>query len=339
MHKLLYLTLPLLLSTSCDREQESFANTFELRLHHLDSSVNVVRPIDLEYLDHWLVWQDHYQGKFYSGYQIGSKKFIRFAKLGKARNEFQMWPQGTVSPSGLGLFNNSTKTYQTWILDSILINVDYFPTNSLPIADSSGLTFKIIQRNDSSFVSRGPNEHGLFAFFGKQGKFTGFAGHYPEKQIEVNDQVHAIACLNSTYTFHWGLDRVVIGYLFSGQFEVFQLYGNQAVRMWGINKFPFEYKVTNNTVKIPLSTRYGFVDLDCTDKYIYALFSGKTRDSDFPTYTNTVEVYNWTGERVAKLKLDTPVSLIAISPDNKYLYGTGVEQNVVGLFQAELPPI
>lgn len=339
MNKFIYFILLLFFFASCEREEGSFANTFEIKLHPLDSAIHLVRPIDLEYLSDWLVWQDHYEGRFYSGYQINSKKLVRFAKVGKAKGEFEMWPQGTPSPFGLCLFNNDTKEFQRWNLDSILNNADYFPVSNLTIADSSRLTFRMIQRKDSSFLSTGPNQYGLFAFFDRHGNFTGFSGWYPEKPVQVSDQIHANACLNSTYTFHAGLDRVVIGYLFSGQFDVFQLQENEAIRLWSINEFPFEYKVSNGTVRIPLSTKYGFVDLDCTDKYIYALFSGKTRDADQPTHSSSVEVYDWMGGRVAKFELSTPLSLIAISPDNRYIYGTGMEQNAIRLFSAELPPI
>lgn len=324
-------------SVACTPRNNSPENAIDVVMQPIDKNILIARPLDLEYVDNWLLWQDHYESYYYSGYKIKSKNFVRFAKVGKGAGEFANWPQGAITSFGFGIFDAIQDNYYAWELEKISIDSTYFPSRSVSLKDSLGVTFQVIQRPDSSFISKGPNPHGLFSFFSKEGELLGHSGEYPPKRKNISNDLHAIACLNSTYSYHPSKDKIVVGYIFSGIFDVFQLKDSSAIREWGVNKFPFEYEVNNGRVRMPLDSKYGYFDIKATDKFIYALFSGKDMTSNNSVYSDRIEVYDWDGNQVAVLKLNAEVKLIAINPDNRIMYATGIQDEEIQLLRAQLP--
>lgn len=69
-------------------------------------------------------------------------------------------------------------------------------------------------------------------------------------------------------------------------------------------------------------TRYGFIDLEATERHLYGLFSGIRVDDD-AWATPEVQVYTWEGEHVMSVYLDRAAETIAIDPSDTWLYATG----------------
>ena len=73
------------------------------------------------------------------------------------------------------------------------------------------------------------------------------------------------------------------------------------------------------------SCKIGFVDVCCTNQFIYALYSGKILGDDLFTshYGGHVFVYDWEGMPVKHYKLERDLFTIEIDEDDGILYGTG----------------
>lgn len=74
---------------------------------------------------------------------------------------------------------------------------------------------------------------------------------------------------------------------------------------------------------LSLDSRAGFLDVACTDKYVYALYSGRVLSDDLFTayYGNHIFVYDWDGNPVKHYVLDKDLFMLNIDEDNGTLYG------------------
>jgi hypothetical protein len=73
--------------------------------------------------------------------------------------------------------------------------------------------------------------------------------------------------------------------------------------------------------------RFGYTGIAGGARYIYALFSGRRR-GDYPpseaTYADKLHVFDWNGNLVRVVPLGRDLSIIAVAPDEKTLYGITV---------------
>ena len=66
-----------------------------------------------------------------------------------------------------------------------------------------------------------------------------------------------------------------------------------------------------------------------TNKYVYALYSGKSlnevSNSIESSFCNEIHVWDWQGKQIAKLILDKNIFSFVVSPRNKYIIGTTLD--------------
>ena len=74
-------------------------------------------------------------------------------------------------------------------------------------------------------------------------------------------------------------------------------------------------------------SRYGYLDLACSDRYIYAQYGGKTHDGDIKYTSKYINVYTWDGEPVVRLVLDRYVLGICVDEERNSLYALEIFAN------------
>ena len=81
-------------------------------------------------------------------------------------------------------------------------------------------------------------------------------------------------------------------------------------------------KYKYNSPAIETDTPVGYLDVCATEKYVYALYSGKNyrddKDAAFSGYT--IEVYGWDGTLQKRYQSDVPLKVIEVSKDDGSLY-------------------
>ena len=95
-----------------------------------------------------------------------------------------------------------------------------------------------------------------------------------------------------------------------------------------LNYFPPEFVAIEyeyHPLTISRNCKIGFVDVCCTNQFIYALYSGKIFGDDIFTshYGGYVFVYDWKGNPVNYYKLEKDLFSIEIDEQNGILYGIG----------------
>jgi hypothetical protein len=66
---------------------------------------------------------------------------------------------------------------------------------------------------------------------------------------------------------------------------------------------------------------YGILSTAISEKYIYALFSGKRFDDPLALQSDQILVYTWDGAPVKILKLQNEISEIAVDLEDSYIIG------------------
>ena len=74
-------------------------------------------------------------------------------------------------------------------------------------------------------------------------------------------------------------------------------------------------------------SRYGYHDIACSDRYIYAQYGGKTHDGDIKYTSKYINVYTWDGEPVVRLVLDRYVLGICVDEERNSLYALEIFAN------------
>ena len=74
-------------------------------------------------------------------------------------------------------------------------------------------------------------------------------------------------------------------------------------------------------------SRYGYHDIACSDRYIYAQYGGKTHDGDIKYTSKYINVYTWDGEPVVRLVLDRYVLGICVDEERNTLYALEIFAN------------
>lgn len=93
----------------------------------------------------------------------------------------------------------------------------------------------------------------------------------------------------------------------------------------GLQKMSYE---GDNIIAATKDSKVGYIDMTSNASSIYLIFSGKDgKDVKNPHFSNLIRVLNWEGRKRYEFKIDKPIERIAVSLDNKYLYGVAESTN------------
>ena len=146
------------------------------------------------------------------------------------------------------------------------------------------------------------------------------------------------------------LNRVAVFNDASPNWDIFEVADSQSVIE--INKTHLRPpKVKDETVRDGNVTSYSvsysrdnvraFTHVKSTNKYIYALYSGKSyRDKDvFSDFGNNLIIIDWEGNLLAKHLLDREIAGFVVTPDNKRLIAVTEDINENSIYEYDLPII
>ena len=115
----------------------------------------------------------------------------------------------------------------------------------------------------------------------------------------------------------------------AGLLEVFDFDGVPVARAAVPDPFPPTWTQGRSrsgraVMSMSRETRYGFTDLAATERYLYALFSGRrVMQRGTPWATRELQVYSWEGDHVETRYLGREAETIAVDASDTWLYATG----------------
>ncbi|HEV2146185.1 MAG TPA: BF3164 family lipoprotein [Longimicrobiaceae bacterium] len=229
------------------------------------------------------------------------------------------------------------KPEEFWVYDLSLRRITHVDLERHHAAPGSRVDTRVLKLSSGStltgpmwigdtVVSPGFFVDGRLARFDTDGLPLGTVGDLPPGGDRVPPTVRQEAYLATPAT-NGARTLIALGMEYADLIDVLRPDGSLVRRIRGPFGFDPRFTVARGAHGPIMSSgddmRMGYVHTAATDEYVYALFSGRTRegygeDSAFGEY---VHVYDWDGHLVRVLHLDAALLTIAVDPENATLYG------------------
>lgn len=196
--------------------------------------------------------------------------------------------------------------------------------------DGGGVFLHPVWLTDSTFVASGiypRHADGRVMLAGRTGAFIRMIGEAPRHpgaaSIPTTVLQHAY---EGPVTVRPDRSRFAIATKQADQVEFFRSDGTLVARVVGSTGFLPQFETRQRAEGVSMAIgddlRAGYVDLESTDKYVYALFSGRLMGEagQQTFFGRQVHVFDWAGQMVARLDLDEPAISIALTPDGLRMF-------------------
>ena len=200
--------------------------------------------------------------------------------------------------------------------------------------DSPLLYDKMYVGNDY-FIAESRDPRGRIILIDKNTHEATYFLSYPDKKYvntTLSDIVNA-SLYATNITVNPSLDRVALGTYGAGMLDICQIKNGELVSIWshfdfypeGIMVIPMgEQSVAANTK----DSRDGYTFVCSTDKYVYALYSGRKLEEK-KRASDEVRVVSWNGKETYKIILDRPIERLGVDLNDKFIYGITSEMDIL----------
>lgn len=275
-----------------------------------------------------LVVLDYKQDSLFHGVDLLKNLYIgMFGEKGQG-------PDGFIYPSSLkGLGNGrfscydiATKKVSEFCLNREGKTVEF----SRFFKSLDMITFDVVPVLDGLFIVSGETDGAMFALINEEGVVLSVSDEYPYKDEEekkipvkframayqgtlrVNSKGYfAYAMLNAKQLHLYKVENKMIRKVG----EVIDGYGHYKPNMHREGGYGVEYLGESSTC---------YMDLAVTDKYVYALYSGRSfKEYQLAAYEGQIIiVYDWAGRIVKTYQLDVPINQFCIDEIKNVIYAT-----------------
>lgn len=161
-----------------------------------------------------------------------------------------------------------------------------------------------------------------------------FFGNYPPIEA-IDDKLTAFnnaKLYQSIATVNPKGNQIALACTLGDMLDVYSISLNRIDSIWSYrNAYPNDVIVmTAGNQQMAGSTSksiYHYLDLCSSDKYIYALHSGKTIKDKLYTYGNHIRIVSWDKSKSLEIETEDMLRAIAVSSDDKVIYGVSLTDN------------
>jgi len=197
-------------------------------------------------------------------------------------------------------------------------------------------SFTSVVRSGDLIIATGLFEPGRYLCYNLANNAVSFFGSYPSESGKVRNPDNLLASnvyLSSKLAISPDNSHFACVHYNSGTLDINEITNDSIINS---RLLAFHYPATvekrrgdDIRVAIKNDNVNGFFDVTASNKYIYALYSGKTfEDAGVKlSYCDYLMVFDWEGNPVECYHMDIPLSLIAYNQTDNVLYGIGINDN------------
>lgn len=229
-----------------------------------------------------------------------------------------------------------TKKVLEFNLNQFRTNSRYLPRvafNASEFKRSKDIYYDKILVGNNQFIGENRSPEGRLLLMDAHAKSSGYYIDVPKKD-KVNSKLSEFgnsSMYASAVVLNPAGDKIAMATYVGALLNLAEIRGNKIVELWshtdfypqGIEAMPMGEDI------VPVLTddaKRGYTDIAATQKYVYALFSGKeVREKNYD-FGRIVRVVSWNGKECFSLKLDREVKRLTVTPDDKELYGIGINK-------------
>lgn len=231
------------------------------------------------------------------------------------------------------VYDGAKTAFLQFPYDSIRIDNPH-ATGSQILGHGHGL-ISIGKLSGGFYVGSGLFEKGRLCLMDPEGKVISYTGSYPQSgQLgEIPFHVLGVA-YQSAICVHPNGDRMALATRYGGIIEIYDWdeKGKNLSEVIQTDGFHPEFRTEEMggtpNFRPSSKTRWGYISVDCTENYIFGLYSGKlqTEDNSF-RLGREVHVYDWAGNSVCQLRLDHDALYMAVCDNMLYILEEDEEGN------------
>lgn len=298
---------------------------------------SIGNPMAMLVVDTLLILDDQSKGYLYKVINLKTERIIaHLGSVGKGPGEFLQPTLFELIPGRkpvLGIYDRRTWAYSEMHLDSALENRSYLP--KVRFGKFHTNYSSVSKLKDNVFVGTGIFNN-RYAIANDSGRIVSYAMEYPYK-----GEFKRATAADIAFAFQGQIKvkpdgkKFVLTIFNSPNAEIVSFNNGKLSKLvdlyYGAPSFVPESGNGVISVNFKAENAWGFIDVSVSDKFIYLLYSGRTRKEYRSSFwaSNTVLVYDWDGNPIAKYALDRDVKAIAVDEADGRIYAATFDPSIV----------
>ncbi len=319
MYTTLSLSLSLLFGCYSQKNNESF-----IELSNGETlDIELGLPISASLYDNYLFITDFYgESGLIKIVDIQKEKIVNsFANKGEGPNDFLSIANVDYAPiidRKFYVFDQVANKIKVFDFDSLVFHKQKEPQTVLSL--NGDLRFYEIMKTYNGYVATGIIENKKFALLNDSLQVESWSGSYcPKPSNNIPDITHAVANYGKFFVSDNRKYLVNIIYA-AGIITCYDIdkNGNLSLK-WENTLSKMDYKLKGDSfLNIGVM---GYLSISFTDKYIYALYSGKKEDNNaIATYGQEIHVYDYNGKIIKRYMINNQALGICVTKNDGYIY-------------------
>jgi len=330
------LLLVLLFLASCSSKEVAFFGEYELEsielelMESFDTDFDLNNPFQMVVFDSVIVINDRISDRnetyFLRAIDALTGASIQvFGREGRGPQEFLFPVELSRTPNTRnGLTINNRSMFEVKNLNLFtLIDGEAESVNAVYRNFNVGYS-RIHALGNSRFIGTGFFGNHRYAVSDTTGFVSTYMGDYPFPPQPNSSPESLPMAYQSRFVVHPTENRVASAAISSPNFEVFSIDGDSLRYLNRINYQPVSIDDRSGSGSIAVifldENIHGYASIDANEEFIYALFSGKPYSDENYMRSNTVIVFDWNGQPLAKITLPHEASQLSVSPSNDYIF-------------------
>ncbi len=289
------------------------------------------KPTNMHIVDSFLIVLQTSGKNVFHFFNLPNLKYIKsVGTIGKGPNEFNSISSGTFTVGKNKYFSIIDKQINMRIFDTkeVLTN-EFKPINKILMPVTLHSTYQMVFNGDSIIYGHARNEKSTNEIF----SFNIFSNEI--KPIAKYDDLYKdMSNYDKSRLFFLRLGlkpdgtKLVSAYYYHKKIKIFDLLSHEVLEINfkdspGKNNVNVEKIGDEYSISIRESTVFYSGDIRTTDQYIYAEIYNEPQANLPPQLimaNRRIQVFDWSGNPVASIKLKEPFDCYAVSNDDEYLY-------------------
>lgn len=306
-----------------DKQSLEFNETIDLSGQNWEVNEHLGRVFDIGILDDFVVLRNDWGETMLTLIDVHNKKHVyNFGKRGEGPDELINPGPMILGSEHFDIFDGAKMSLMHYDADSI-VSGDSLATQIRFHTNLSGI-ISLVSLQDSNYVASGVFPEGRLCLLDKDGAACAYGGDYPANENLEEMPFHVLGmAYQSLMCVRPYEKRTALVTRYGGILQIYEwdLLKKTAKEISCINEFT--PKLTTRDIngtpnfRPDSETRWGYLAVDATEKYIFALYSGRLqKDENAFHLGNEVHVFDWDGKPCYLLRLDCEGSSLAVR-DNK----------------------
>ncbi|MEA4887487.1 MAG: BF3164 family lipoprotein [Bacteroides graminisolvens] len=318
---------------NCDKD--FFCNKTKIDYKLLIRENQLQDPWDILLLDSTLVVANEKGEPLLETYTLEGSRLTSFLSKGNGPKEILMIGnlQKSIQKKKLLVYDLFKKKFMQYDLGSTSHEVKLDTTfNYLKQLEDSIVIFDKLFITKNYIIGESRSPEGRIALMNQDGSLIRYGGEYLRKtETKISDFENANLYASGITVKKDGSMLALATYT-AGMIDVYSIKNNSIILNWNYHEFLPEHLYIiemGETFRAAITdeTRYGYADIESTDKLVYALYSGrKVKEKDY-SFGSIIRIFDWNGSIGLELHSDINLRRITVSEDNQYIYAIAKDKD------------